>query len=140
MQRCVIDQDFPFPVERLFAELGDHERLGRILGAPMKRIADGSGPGGVNGVGSIRQIASGPAAFEETIVTYVPNELIEYKVTKGGPIKNHLGRMEFSANGSGSRLHYVITFESKIPFVGGLIERVLEGAAKKGLAKYAKAG
>lgn len=138
MYRIVVDQTFPFPVERLFADLADHENLGRILGAPMKRVRDGGGEGGVNGVGSVRQLGAGPLAFEETVVTHVPNELIEYRVTKGSPIKNHLGRMEFSARGEQSHLHYVITFDSKLPLVGGLIKRALQSSIERGLAKHAR--
>ncbi len=138
MQRIVIDQSFPFSVERLFGDLADHENLGRILGAPIKRVVDGEGPGGVNGVGSVRRLGSGPVAFEETVVTCIPNELIEYRVTKGSPIKNHLGRMEFTGDGDRSHLHYVITFEGKLPLLGAIIRPILRSSAARGLAKHAR--
>ncbi len=138
-QTVDIHQDFAKSVEDLFAELSDHEKLGRILGTPMKRIVDGTGAGGKNGVGSVRRVGGGVAAFDETITELVPNERIEYRVTKGGPIKNHLGRMTFSkAENGGSRLDWVITFESKVPFAGPLIAAALGGAVRRSLAKHAK--
>lgn len=51
-----IHQDFPQPLSQVFADLADHEKLGRILGAPMTRLVDGSGEGGVNGLGSVRRV------------------------------------------------------------------------------------
>lgn len=136
-QKVEIHQDFPMPVSRVFADLGDHENLGRILGAPMKRLVDGSGAGGKNGVGSVRRVGPPVVGFEETVVTCEVDRLIEYRVSKGSPIKNHLGRMVFSETPTGSHLHYVITFDSKIPFAGPAIRKVLQEAAAAGLRKYA---
>lgn len=133
-----IHQDFPFPVAKVFADLADHDNLGRILGAPMKHLVDGHGEGGKSGVGSVRRVGPPVLGFEETVVTCKPNELIEYTVSKGSPIKNHLGRMMFSSTPTGSHLHYVITFEPKIGFLGGVIQKTLQDSASKALAKYAR--
>jgi Polyketide cyclase / dehydrase and lipid transport len=131
-----IHQDFPFSVDKVFSDLADHESFGRILGVPMVRIIDGV-EGGRNGVGSVRRVGPPVLGCEETVVTHQANALIEYKVTKGGPIKNHFGRMTFSATPQGSHLHYVITFESKIPFAGSFIRNTLEKVASQGLRRYA---
>ncbi|MFO0694024.1 MAG: SRPBCC family protein [Polyangiales bacterium] len=135
-----IHQDFPQPLSQVFADLADHEKLGRILGAPMTRLVDGSGEGGVNGLGSVRRVGPPVLGFEETVVGWKKDELIEYTVSKGGPIKNHLGRMIFRATPNGCHLHYVITFDSKIPFAGPAIRNVLQKAASEALARYAKGG
>jgi hypothetical protein len=132
-----IHQDVSFSVDKLFADLADHETLGRILGVRMMRVVDGN-EGGRNGVGSVRRVGPPVLGCQETVITHKANELIEYKVTKGGPIKHHLGRLMFSATPGGSHLHYVITFDSKIPLLGPLIRSVLQNAATKGLARYAQ--
>lgn len=137
-QRIEIQQSFPQPLSKVFADLSDHEKLGKIMGAPIVRITDGHGPGGVNGVGSVRRLGPPVLGFEETVVTCEIDRLIEYRVTKGSPLKNHLGRMVFSAEGTGCHLHYVITFDSKIPFLGPMIRNALQDAAGKALAKYAR--
>ena len=62
-----IHQDFPQPLSQVFADLADHEKLGRILGAPMTRLVDGSGEGGVNGLGSVRRVGPPVLGFEETV-------------------------------------------------------------------------
>jgi hypothetical protein len=46
--------------------------------------------------------------------------------------------MEFSARGEQSHLHYVITFDSKLPLVGGLIKLALQSSIERGLAKHAQ--
>lgn len=138
MQRVEIHQEFPADVSKVFAELSDHDRLGQILRSPIRRIVAGTGPSGPNGVGSVRVVGPGPLGFEETVVTCELDRLIEYKVTKGGPIKDHLGRMEFSPTpGGGCALHYVITFDGKLPGVGPLVRAVLQKGIGDSLARYA---
>jgi len=137
-QKVDLHLDFPFPVTRVFADVSDHENLGRILGAPMRHLKDGHGEGGKSGLGSVRGVGPALLGIEETIVTFEQDRLIEYKVTKGSGIKNHLGRLMFSDTPSGSHLHYLITFEPTIPGTGGLLHKVLSTAIGKGLRKYAK--
>jgi hypothetical protein len=133
-------QDFPQPLSQVFQDFHDHEKLGRILRAPMKHIRDGSGEGGRHGVGSMRRVGPpGPLAFEETVVSYETDKLIEYKVTRGSPIKNHLGRMVFSERpgGGGCRLHYTITFEAKLAPLGPVIRWALARSIEAALQRYA---
>ena len=130
---------FNAPVATVFAELSDHNKMGKILGAKVKRIKDGKGD--VNGIGSVRRITPVPLAdFEETVTGFEPNKLVEYTVTKGSPIKNHLGRMVFSEDNGKTKLHYTIQFDMKlgIPFTGFILKSVLETVINSGLQKLAK--
>ncbi len=132
-QRIEINKFFPVPVEALFACLSDHENLSALF-APLKvtRIKDGQEA--INGTGSVRRLRPPlGAAFEETVTLYQPDRRIEYRVTKGSPLRNHLGVMCFDSDGNGSRLRYTITFEGKLPLVGALIRPVLERAIRRGL-------
>lgn len=138
-------QEFKAPVDTIFAELTDHEKFGKLLKAKITRIVDGQGDD-PNGLGSVRKITPVPLAdFEETVVTFKPNELMEYAVSQGSPIKNHIGRMEFSAIASddgreSTRVRYTIVFEPKlpIPFLGGLLKKAIEAPVKKGLLALAE--
>jgi hypothetical protein len=135
MQRIDIDAEFRRPVAELFALLSDHEKLGPVLGAKIKRIHDGQGD--VNGLGSVRTLNIGPLpSFDETVTAFRKDELIEYRISRGTPLENHKGTMQFSATPSGgSRLHYTIEFESKIPFLGPIIRTGLEAGIRKGLSR-----
>ena len=127
MQRIDIHQDFPISVDNLFAYLGEHENLETIFHpTKIRRLSDGHGAR--NGVGSAREMrALGGPAFVETVTAY--------RITKGSPLKNHLGVMRFSATPTGSHLHYTIEFEGKLPLIAPLIRAVLERGIRKGLSK-----
>lgn len=136
VQTISIHQTFNAPVDQVFETLGDHETFGKIIGVKVKRIKDGGD--GANGLGSIRKLSIGILpSFEETITDFTKNELIEYKITKGSPIKNHLGTLRFSSQDGKTALHYTIELESKIPCTTGLIKAALSNGITKGLKKYA---
>jgi hypothetical protein len=132
-QRIEIVQEFPVPVGRLFAYLGEHENLAAIFKpARIKRIRDGEGAR--NGVGSARELRILLAPpFIETVTAYKENELIEYRITSGSPLKNHLGTMRFASTPNGTRLNYTIVFEGKLPLVAEVIKPGLESAIRRGL-------
>jgi uncharacterized protein YndB with AHSA1/START domain len=132
MQRIEIDHDFSLPVERVYAYLAEHENLEAIFGAKIARVRDGEDSR--NGAGSVRQLRIGILPpFEETVTNAVPNERIDYKITKGSPLRNHHGSMAFSATGTGSHLHYVIEFGAVLPGLDRVIKPGLERAIRKGL-------
>ncbi|WP_233716740.1 SRPBCC family protein [Ketobacter alkanivorans] len=131
--------EFNAPVETVFATLSDHEAMGQVLNAKVKRIKDGQGS--VNGIGSVRRITPVPMAdFEETVTAFEPNKLVEYTITKGSPLKNHLGRMVFSESNGKTQLHYTIQFEPKlpIPLSGLIVKTALEKVILGGLHKLAR--
>jgi uncharacterized protein YndB with AHSA1/START domain len=140
MQRVHVVQDFPQPVEELFDYLAEQEHLEPLFGAKVKRLTDGS-DGTRNGVGASRELKVGPApAFIETNTEVVPNELIRYRITKGGVLKNHEGVMRFSPQGEGSRLDYTIEFDGKVPGLGAIVQHMLTRNISAGLKKYAERG
>ena len=133
MQRIQVRQDFTLPVERVYAYLAEHEHLGPLFGAKITRLKDGDTER--NGVGSVRQLKVGPLPpFEETVTEAVPNEKIAYQITKGGPLKDHRGVMEFSSTDTGSRLDYLIEFGAKVPGLDRIVKQGLERNIRKGLA------
>ena len=132
MQRVEITHDFALPVERVYAHLAEHENLEPLFGAKISRVRDGDSSR--NGTGSVRRLKVGPLPpFEETVTKAVPNELIEYRITKGGILRDHVGTMEFSSQGTGSRLHYVIVFGAVAPGLDRVVKRSLERSIPKGL-------
>ena len=139
-QNIIIRLSFNAPVETIFNILTDHESFGQVINARIKRVVDSQGEN-KNGVGSVRRISAFPApAFEETVVTFEPNQLMEYVISKGSPIKNHKGRMEFSDDQGQTRLNYAIDFEPKLPFLplGSIIKKAIEKPIRDGLQKLAK--
>jgi uncharacterized protein YndB with AHSA1/START domain len=139
MQHIVIKQIFNAPVDTIFSILTDHEAFGRIINAKMKRVVD-AGDENKNGLGSVRRITILPGfSFEESVVTFEPNRLMEYRITKGSPIKNHRGRMEFTQNQGKTCLTYTVDYEPRQPFflLGSLIKSAIAKPMIKGLRKFA---
>src|SRR5438270_6268760 len=137
MQRVHVSQDFRQPVSELYAYLGEHENLAPLFGAKITRLSDGS-DGTRNGTGSSRELRIGPLpGFVETVTEAVPDELIRYRITRGGVLKDHEGVMRFSPKGTGSHLDYTITFDGKFPGTGPLVKVILTRGVSDGLAKAA---
>ncbi|QQR99010.1 MAG: SRPBCC family protein [Sphingobacteriales bacterium] len=135
MQYIEINETFPFEVEKLFQYMEVHENLSNLF-TPVKAKTIQTGKTDKYGVGSVRslQIAIEPP-FEESITAYKKNELIEYKITKGSPLKDHIGKIHFSSTENGSALHYTIQFGSTIPFVDVIVKFFLEKSIRNGLKK-----
>jgi len=129
-----VEHDFAAPVGRVFAQLAEHEDLGAVLGARIDRLNDGDTER--NGVGSRRRLRIGPLpAFEETITAFVPDELIDYRITKGTPLRDHVGEMRFSAlPDGGTHLDYRIRVATPVPGLALAVKAVLTQGIGKGLA------
>lgn len=133
-QKVEVVQDYDKPVAEVFAVLADHNKLGKVLGVPVRRIKDGDN--NVNGVGSVRRVGLGLLSLEETVTALSPNRSIDYRITKGGgPVRNHHGKLAFSGSSRGSRVTWTIQFDSPVPLVGPLVKAVLGQAIRLGLKR-----
>ncbi len=130
-----IDHHFEKPPERVFAYLAEHENLADVFGAKITRLHDGE-DGERNGVGSVRRLQIGPLPpFEETVTEFVVPERIVYKITKGSPLRGHVGVMTFTPDGGGTRMVYDIRLASPIPGLAMLVRASLTREIKNGLGK-----
>lgn len=131
----MVDYDFSLPPARVFKHLAEHENLGPIFGAKITRIRDGA-DGERNGVGSVRTLKVGPLpSFDETITEFVADELIGYRITRGSPLRDHRGTMRFTPRGTGTHLHYEISFGAVAPGLDRLIAASLRRSIPRGLAR-----
>lgn len=132
--RVLVQHDFALPPSRVFVYLSEHENLGAVFGARIRRIKDGDTER--NGVGSVRELKVGPLPpFEETITEVEQDRLIRYRITKGSPLKDHEGVMRFSPTGSGTHLRYEINFAAVVPGLDLLIAAGLKRSIAKGMAQ-----
>lgn len=129
-----IEHDFAKPRERVFAYLAEHENLAEVFGAKVTRLRDGE-DGHRNGVGSVRRLQIGPLPpFEETVTEFVVPERIVYRITKGSPLRGHVGRMSFEdAPGGGTRFVYDIRIASAIPGLAPIVKTALTRSISQSL-------
>ena len=136
MQTVRVQKDLAAPPERVFAYLSENDNLG-VLFAPARVEHIKDGDEGRTGVGSVRKLSFwGFLPFEETVTESVPNQRIEYEITKGSPMRDHHGTMAFSPTGAGgTHLDYTITLDSAVPGLAPVVAAQLRRALTKGLAK-----
>ena len=131
-----VNEDVSTPREAVFEFMAEHENLGPLLGgANISRVRDGDTER--NGVGSVRRVKVGPARpFEETVTRFEPHSLIEYQITKGGPLRNHIGIVALSdAAGGGTNIDYRIRVASHIPGLAPLVRGKLTRDITRSIAK-----
>jgi uncharacterized protein YndB with AHSA1/START domain len=116
----------------VFAYFADHERFGRIWPGRTQRIVAAAGVD-PNGLGSVRKVSVPFGSIEETITAFEPPRLIEYRVTRGDRVRNHLGRLEFESVPGGTTLHYSIEFDARPAFIGGLLTAWLCTSFRRGI-------
>ena len=140
MQTVHVTQDFPQPVEQVFEYLAEHENLAPVFGAKIRRLNDGA-DGTRNGTGSAREMRVGPLPrFVETNVEVVTNELIRYRITKGGILKDHEGVLRFTSRADGSHLDWTITFNGKAPGIAPIVKAKLTRDVSRAIGKLAATG
>jgi hypothetical protein len=127
------------PPHTVFAELADPSYIERI--APFKvtvtHVRDGRGHR--YGVGSVRRIQPwfGPA-YEEEILVFEPDRLMEYTTVKGTPFDHHHGSYRTEPDGAGTRFTFHIEFSSHIPGLARLIKWPLEPINRRGFDNLAR--
>lgn len=107
------------PIDDVFDVFADHYKFGALFGAKSWRVV--SGKDTANGVGSARRLGFWPIDFDESVVDYAENKLINYRVSRGSPLKNHFGELRVSETEGGTLVNYSVRFESKVPFMGPLL-------------------
>lgn len=115
------------PIERVFDHFADHHWFVSLFGGYCRKVAEGQDH--PNGVGSVRRIGYGPLSMDESIVAFVPNERIEYTVSRG-PLRNHLGQIEFRVEAGKTVVDYHIRFEGQPAFAGPWVKRLVVGVWK----------
>ncbi|MGO9320201.1 MAG: SRPBCC family protein [Solirubrobacteraceae bacterium] len=130
-----LEHDFAKPPERIFAHLAEHENLAEVFGSKVTRLRDGE-HGERNGVGSVRRLQIGPLPpFQETVTEFVPSERIVYRITKGSPLRGHVGVMEFAPASGGTHFVYDIRLASPVPGLALLVRAALTRSIRRSLAK-----
>jgi carbon monoxide dehydrogenase subunit G len=121
------------PLAQVFEFLADHDNFASMFGGSIRVVKAGHTE--PHGVGSVRRIGPGPLSFDEEIVTFERPNRIEYKIVRGGPLKDHLGTILLKPSGEGTELDYTIRFKGKLPGLGTLTEQLLGFAWKRSARK-----
>jgi uncharacterized protein YndB with AHSA1/START domain len=126
------------PPEIVFDVLTDHRRYTKIT--PLRKAElECEGEPAPNGVGAIRRLTAVGPPMREEVLAYVPNERFSYKLLSGLPVRDHIGTVELTPSGSGTKVVYAVRTTPTLPLVGDAfligikfgIKQLLGGVAKE---------
>lgn len=115
------------PPETVFAVLTEHHLYAAIT--PMRKsVLEREGDPAPNGVGAIRALTSVGPPLREQVIVYEPPTRFSYKVLSGVPVRDHVGTVELSADGAGTKLVYAVKTTPTLPLVRGAVVAVVKQA------------
>lgn len=118
------------PPEVVFDVLTDHRGYADIT--PMRKSElEREGEPAPNGVGAIRALRSVGPPLREEVVSYERPNRFSYKVISGIPVRDHLGTVLLTPEGSGTKVTYAVKTTPTLPLVGGAIVAVTKFAIKQ---------
>jgi len=147
MASFTLTREIGAPPETVFAVLTDHRKYSELTPV-RKSVLEREGEADVNGVGAIRKLTVvGPPMREEVIAFEAPSRF-SYTVLSGLPVRDHVGTVELTADGSGTKMVYAVRTQPTLPVVGfavvaGIkqaIKGLIDGVAKESERRAAAAG
>jgi uncharacterized protein YndB with AHSA1/START domain len=124
------------PPETVFEVLTDHRGyadITQVRRAELEREGDPA----PNGVGAIRVMRSVGPPLREEVIGYEAPRRFSYRALSGIPVRDHVGTVELTPEGSGTKVVYAVRTFPTLPLVGGAViaitklavGRLLEGVA-----------
>jgi uncharacterized protein YndB with AHSA1/START domain len=129
MASFTFERQIAAPPQTVFDVLTEHHLYASIT--PMRRsVLEREGDPAPNGVGAIRVLTSLGPPLREEVIAYDPPSRFSYKLLSGAPVRDHVGTVELSADGSGTRMVYAVRTFSTLPVVSGAVVAVVKQAIK----------
>jgi uncharacterized protein YndB with AHSA1/START domain len=117
------------PPQTVFDVLTEHHRYAAIT--PMRKsVLEREGEPPPNGVGAIRVLTSVGPPLREEVISYRSPSRFSYKLLSGAPVRDHVGTVELSADGEGTRMVYAVRTIPTLPLLGGAVVAVVKQAIK----------
>jgi uncharacterized protein YndB with AHSA1/START domain len=118
------------PPELVFDVFTDHRRYAEIT--PVRRsLLERQGEPAPNGVGAIRALHSVGPPLREEVIAYERPRRFAYRVLSGIPVRDHVGTVELTPEGEGTKVVYAIRTFPTLPLVGAVIVAVTRLAVQR---------
>lgn len=118
------------PPEVVFDVLTDHRGYADITRVRRSEL-EREGEPAPNGVGAIRVLRSVGPPLREEVLTYEPSNRFSYTLLSGAPLRDHVGTVELTPQGEGTKMTYAVRTTPTVPVVGGLVVAVARQAVKQ---------
>jgi uncharacterized protein YndB with AHSA1/START domain len=129
MASFTFTREIAAPAETVFEVLTDHRRYTELT--PLRKAElEREGEPAPNGVGAIRKLTVvGPPMREEVIAFEAPSRF-SYTVLSGLPVRDHVGTVELSSEGNGTKMVYAVRTHPTLPVVGFAVVAAVKQAIK----------
>jgi len=118
------------PPEVVFDVLTDHRGYAEITSLRKVEL-EREGDPAPNGVGAIRVLRSVGPPLREEVIAYRRPSRFSYKVLSGLPVRDHVGAVELTPEGGGTKIVYAVRTTPTVPLVGV----VVVGAIKRAIGQ-----
>ena len=124
------------PPETVFEVLTDHRGYADIT--PMRKVElEREGVPAPNGVGAIRVLHSIGPPLREEVIAYRSPSRFSYKMLSGIPVRKHVGTVELTPEGDGTKVTYAVHTTPTLPLAGFAVVEVVKLAIKRLLRSVA---
>ncbi len=137
MASFTFTREIAAPPETVFAVLTDH-RLYSELTQLRKSELEREGEPAPNGVGAIRKLTAVGPALREEVIAYEEPSRFSYTLLSGLPVRDHVGTVELTPNGAGTRMVYAVKTQPTVPVVGFAVVAAVKQAIKGLIGGVAK--
>jgi uncharacterized protein YndB with AHSA1/START domain len=129
MARFTLTREIAAPPETVFAVLTDHRKYSELT--PLRKSElEREGEPAPNGLGAIRKLSAIGPPLREEVIAYEPDGRFSYKLLSGLPVRDHVGTVELTAGGSGTKMVYAVRTQPTVPVVGAVVVAVVKQAVK----------
>lgn len=129
MASFTFKREIAAPPETVFAVLTDHRKYSELT--PLRKSElEREGESAPNGLGAIRRLTAVGPPLREEVIAYEPVERFSYKLLSGLPVRDHVGTVELTAGGSGTKMVYAVRTHPTVPVVGPVVVAVVKQAVK----------
>ncbi len=125
------------PPETVFEVLTDHRGYAKIT--PLRKaVLEREGEPAPNGVGAIRKLSAAGPPLREEVLAYEPSRRFSYKLLSGLPVRDHVGTVELTPEGGGTKVVYAVRTTPTVPLVGGAVVAAVKLGIKQLLGGVVK--
>jgi hypothetical protein len=130
----------PAPVEVVWPLVGEARRW-RDWSFLTRTELEREGEPAPDGVGAVRHFTRFGVGSREEVVVWDPPHHLAYRILRGFPVRNYRANVTLTAEGGGTRIEWVGTFDPKLPGSGPVLDAVLRRMMQRfadGLAAHAE--
>jgi uncharacterized protein YndB with AHSA1/START domain len=111
--------------EIVFEVLTDHRGYARIT-TLRKSVLEREGEPAPNGVGAIRKLSVVGPPLREEVLAFEPGKRFSYTLLSGLPVRDHVGTVELTAEGGGTKVVYAVRTTPTVPLAGAVVVAVIK--------------